>query len=132
DHRREPVGDCLRELTGGCGVDVVYDPVGGTPAREALGGIASEGRLLSVGFASGDESQPSSRDVLRRNCSIVGVFTGAYDRAALEPVYEELVDLLRSGEIGRGSSTVARFDELPSALDRVAHREAMGKVVVVP
>jgi NADPH2:quinone reductase len=132
DHGRESVPERLREITAGSGVDVIYDPVGGAPARDALGGIANEGRLLSVGFASGGDVQPSSRDVLRRNCSIVGVFTGAYGRAALEAVYDELTRLVRSGQIGRGAATVARFDELPVALERVAQRAAMGKVVVVP
>ncbi len=132
DHRDESVGDRLRELTGGHGADLIYDPVGGTPARDALEGIANEGRLLAVGFASGESTHPSSRDVLRRNCSIVGVFTGAYDRPALDNVFADLGKLVQRGEIGAGSSTVARFDELPTALERVARRDAMGKVVVVP
>ena len=106
--------------------------MGGTPARDALGGIANEGRLLSVGFASGESTQPSSRDVLRRNCSIVGVFTGAYNRTALETVFDRLVDLTHRGGLGSGIATVCAFDELPSALERVARREAMGKVVMVP
>jgi NADPH2:quinone reductase len=132
DHRDESVGDRLRELTGGHGADLIYDPVGGTPALHALHGIASEGRLLAIGFAGGESVQPSSRDVLRRNCSIVGVFTGAYDRAALDVVFAELVELVELGAIGAGSSTIARFDELPAALERVARRDALGKIVVVP
>ena len=132
DHRDESVGDRLRELTGGDGVDLIYDPVGGTPARDALGGIANEGRLLAVGFASGESTHPSSRDVLRRNCSIVGVYTGAYDRAALDGVFSELGDLVQRGKIAAGLSTIADFNELPTALERVARRDAMGKVVVVP
>lgn len=132
DHGDESVGDRLRDLTGGHGADLIYDPVGGTPARDALQGIANEGRMLAVGFASGESIHPSSRDILRRNCSIVGVFTGAYDRAALDVVFAELVELVERGAIGAGSSTIARFDELPAALERVAQRDALGKVVVVP
>lgn len=132
DHRDESVGDRLRELTGGHGADLIYDPVGGTPARDALHGIANEGRLLAVGFASGESIHPSSRDVLQRNCSIVGVFTGAYDRAALDVVLAELVGLVERGAIGAGSSMIARFDELPAELERVAQRDSLGKVVVVP
>lgn len=132
DHRTESVGDRLRELTGGHGVDLIYDPVGGTPARDALQGIANEGRLLAVGFASGEAVHPSARDVLRRNCSIVGVYTGAYDRAALDPVFAELTALAERGVIGTGSTTVASFDELPVALERVARRDSVGKVVVIP
>ena len=70
--------------------------------------------------------------MLRPNCSIVGVFTGAYDRAALDMVFAHLGEFVKRGEIGAGSSTVARFDDLPAALERVAQRDVMGKVVVVP
>ena len=113
DHREESVGDRLRELTGGHGADLIYDPVGGTPARDALEGIANEGRLLAVGFASGETTHPSSRDVLRPNCSIVGVYTGAYDRAALDGVFADLGDLVQRGEIAAGSSTVASVRRAP-------------------
>ena len=65
DHRDESVGDRLREITGGHGADLVYDPVGGTPAIDSIKGIANEGRLLAVGFASGESTHPSARDVLR-------------------------------------------------------------------
>ncbi len=132
DHRTEDVAARLRELTGGRGADLVYDPVGGTPARDVLGGIANEGRLLAVGFASGETTHPSSRDILRRNCSIVGVYTGAYDRATLDAVYDTLADLVRRRGIGRGSSTAVGFADLPAALERVARRDALGKVVLLP
>ena len=58
-----------------------------------------------MGFASGESTHPSARDVLRPNCSIVGVFTGAYDRAALDTVFAHLGDLVQRGEVGAGSST---------------------------
>ena len=132
DHRTEDVAARLRELTGGRGADLVYDPVGGTPARDVLGGVANEGRLLAVGFASGETTHPSSRDILRRNCSIVGVYTGAYDRAALDAVYDTLADLVRRRGIGRGSSTAVGFADLPAALEHVARRDALGKVVLLP
>jgi NADPH2:quinone reductase len=132
DHRVERVGDRMREISEGHGADLVYDPVGGTPALDALEGIANEGRLLAVGFASGESTHPSARDVLRRNCSIVGVYTGAYNRAALDGVFADLGRLVQRGDIGASSATVARFDDLPAALERVARRDAMGKVVLVP
>jgi NADPH:quinone reductase len=132
DHREEDVAERLRELTRGRGADLVYDPVGGTPALDALGGIANEGRLLAVGFASGEATHPSSRDILRRNCSIVGVYTGAYGRAALEEIYGALAGLVRRRGIGTGSSTEVGFADLPAALERIARRDALGKVVLVP
>jgi NADPH2:quinone reductase len=132
NHREEDVALRLRELTDGRGVDLVYDPVGGTPAREVVGGIANEGRLLAVGFASGESTHPSSRDVLRPNCSIVGVYTGAYGRHELDEVYGALTDLVRRRGIGGGSSTEVGFADLPEALERVARRDVSGKVVLVP
>lgn len=132
DHRVEAVADRLLDLTDGRGVDAVYDPVGGEPAREALRGVASEGRLLAIGFASGDGTQPSSRDVLRRNASIVGVFTGAYDRPALESVLAELGALVAAGTLAPAPVTIVRFDEIPDALERVARRAAVGKLVAMP
>ena len=85
-----------------------------------------------MGFASGETTHPSSRDILRPNCSIVGVYTGAYDRAALDDVYDTLADLVRRRGIGRGSSTTVGFADLPAALERVARRDALGKVVLLP
>jgi NADPH2:quinone reductase len=132
DHHEEDVAERLLELTDGHGADLIYDPVGGTPARDAVGGIANEGRLLAVGFASGESLHPSSRDILRRNCSIVGVYTGAYDRAELERVYDRLADLVQRRGVGQGSSTEVGFADLPAALERVARRDAVGKVILVP
>ena len=118
DHHTEDVPDRCRAITGGRGVDLIYDPVGGTAATDTFAGISSEGRMLGVGFASGESTHPTRRDVLRPNCSIVGVFTGAYDRAALEGVFARLGELVQHGGIGAGSSTITRFDDLPVALDR--------------
>ena len=78
----------------------IYDPVGGAPAIDALGGLATGGRLLAIGFASGPGEQPSSRHVLRRNASIVGVFVGAYDRATNEDTVARLGELATAGSIG--------------------------------
>lgn len=131
DHRRASVPDTLRDLTGG-GVDAIYDPVGGAPAIDALGGLATGGRLLSIGFASGPGEQPSARHVLRRNASIVGVFVGAYDRAANEDTVARLGELAAAGRIGGLATMTVGFDDLPDALDRVARRAVTGRIVVVP
>src|SRR5947209_8304501 len=54
NHRAGPVATALREVTDGHGVDLIYDPVGGALAEEAAGAMARGGRLLAVGFASGE------------------------------------------------------------------------------
>jgi NADPH2:quinone reductase len=132
DHRRASVPDALRELTGGDGVTVIYDPVGGAPAIDALGGLATGGRLLAIGFASGPGEQPSGRHVLRRNASIIGVFVGAYDRASNEDTVARLGVLAADGRIGRIATAAVGFDGVPDALETVAGRHVTGRIVVVP
>jgi NADPH2:quinone reductase len=131
DHRRESVPDALRDLSGD-GVAVIYDPVGGAPAIDALGGLATGGRLLAIGFASGPGEQPSSRHVLRRNASIMGVFVGAYDRATNEETVARLGQLAADGRIGGLATATVGFDDVPDALERVARRHVTGRIVVVP
>ena len=131
DHRSASVPDALRALRPD-GVDVIYDPVGGAPAIDALGGLATGGRLLAIGFASGAGEQPSSRHVLRRNASIVGVFVGAYDRATNEDTVARLGELATAGSIGGLVTDTFPFDRVPDALERVARREVTGRVVVIP
>jgi NADPH2:quinone reductase len=131
DHRRSSVPDALRALSGD-GVDAIYDPVGGAPAIDALGGLATGGRLLAIGFAAGPGEQPSSRHVLRKNASILGVFVGAYDRATNEDTVARLGELAATGRIGGLATDTVGFDALPDALDRVSRRAVTGRLVVVP
>ncbi len=131
DHRSASVPDALRALSDD-GVDVIYDPVGGTPAIDALGGLAIGGRLLAIGFAAGPGEQPSSRHVLRKNASILGVFVGAYDRATNEDTVARLGELAAAGRIGGLATDTVGFDAVPDALDRVARRAVTGRIVVVP
>jgi NADPH2:quinone reductase len=132
DHSRDSVPDALLGITGGAGVGLIYDPVGGAPAIDALGGLATGGRLLSIGFASGGGEQPSARHVLRRNASIVGVFVGAYDRATNAHVVERLAALAADGEITGVVTSTVDFEHVPDALEQVARRAVMGKIVMAP
>src|SRR5262249_23388803 len=93
--------DALRAATDGDGVDVVYDPVGGTQSEEALRALAWSGRLLVVGFASGSIPQLPLNLTLLKNCSVVGVFWGAY--AAREPdnFRQDMAELLALVDAGR-------------------------------
>ncbi len=68
----------VRELTGGVGADVVYDPVGGPYSEPALRSTAWEGRFLVIGFADGEIPRIPLNLTLLKGCSIVGVFWGAF------------------------------------------------------
>ena len=68
----------IKELTGGNGADVVYDPVGGDYSEKALRATAWEGRFLVVGFAAGSIPKIPLNLALLKGCQIVGVFGGRF------------------------------------------------------
>lgn len=127
--------DGLRRLTGGSGVDVVYDPVGGPLAEAALRAIAWQGRYLVVGFASGDIPKLPFNLILLKGCDVQGVFWGAF--AEKEPVAhtENVARLFRWAEEGRISalvSTILPLERTVEGLKLIAGRRATGKVLVRP
>ena len=75
----------LRRLTGGKGVDIIFDPVGGAYAEQALRSIAWEGRFLVIGFAAGDIPKMPLNLALLKGCDIRGVFWGALGPAQIRP-----------------------------------------------
>jgi NADPH2:quinone reductase len=125
----------IRELTGGAGADVVYDPVGGPYAEPALRSTAWEGRFLVIGFAAGEIPRIPLNLALLRGCSIVGVFWGSF--VGREPERHranvaELVGWWKEGRLQPHTSAVYSFEQAADALSDLAGRRAMGKVVVTP
>ena len=80
NYAKEDLKEGLRKLTGGKGVDIIFDPVGGTYAEAALRSIAWEGRFLVIGFAAGDIPKMPLNLALLKGCDIRGVFWGAWTR----------------------------------------------------
>ncbi|MEM6545101.1 MAG: NADPH:quinone oxidoreductase family protein, partial [Pseudomonadota bacterium] len=78
NYSEQDLKGAIKELTGGKGVDVVYDPVGGDYAEPALRGMAWNGRYLVIGFASGPIPEIPLNLALLKGCSIVGVFWGRF------------------------------------------------------
>ena len=132
NHRDGPLAPALRELTGGHGADLVYDPVGGSLAEDAAGAMARHGRLLAVGFASGRWPNLAAHDLVITNTSLVGVFAGGYSREELDAIHADLAGLVADGRLRNAVTAEVPFDELPSALQRMADRRVVGKLVMVP
>jgi NADPH2:quinone reductase len=132
NHRDGPVGPRLRELTGGRGVDLVYDPVGGDLAEDAAGALCRHGRLLAVGFASGRWPRVDTHELVVSNRSLVGVFAGGYSRGELEDIHAHLAALVGDGRLRNAVTEEVAFDDLPQALQRMADRGVIGKLVMVP
>jgi NADPH2:quinone reductase len=101
----------IKEITGGAGVDVVYDPVGGPYTEPAVRSLAWKGRYLVIGFAAGDIPKLPINLLLLKGASLVGVFFGAF--AKREPKVQlqnvrELWDMLEAGKLKPVDRTALR------------------------
>jgi NADPH2:quinone reductase len=134
NYATESLKDRAKELTGGQGVDVVYDCVGGQYAEAALRAIGWEGRFLVIGFTAGIPSIPLNLTLLK-SCQIVGVFYGAMtarDPELRDAVSAELMELTASGKLSPHVSARFSLDEAATALRALIDRKALGKVVIEP
>jgi NADPH2:quinone reductase len=123
----------IKELTGGNGVDVVYDPVGGPYTEPALRSIAWRGRLLVVGFAAGDIPKIPLNLTLLKGCSIVGVFWGDFARREPKNFAEQMRVLgawFTEGKIRPHISSTFPLERAADALRLMAERKVTGKVVL--
>ena len=111
---------------------MIYDPVGGEPAEDAAGSLARNGRLLAVGFAAGRWPKFATHDLVVANTSLVGVFAGGQTPAELDEIHAALSRLVAEGTLRNAVTATPTFDELPSALQRLADRTVIGKLVMVP
>lgn len=133
NYTREDLRERIKALTGGRGVDVVYDPVGGSYTEPALRSMAWRGRYLVIGFTAGEIPKPALNLVLLKGCSIVGVFYGGFaqaEPARYDAFMQELVGLLADGKIQPVITARFALEDAAQALRLVADRKVMGKVVL--
>lgn len=125
--------DEIKRLTNGVGVDVIYDPVGGDMFDLAVRSIAWNGRLLVVGFASGRIPELPVNLALLKGASVVGVFWGSF--AQRQPQdnatnFQQLFAWYAGGKLKPLVSMVYPLEKAGKAIDSLAQRKAVGKVVV--
>jgi NADPH:quinone reductase len=135
DRHREDFVAVVKEVTGGRGADVVYDPVGGDAFRKSTKCIAFEGRILVVGFASGDIPSAALNHALVKNYSIVGLHWGLYqqrDPAAIADCHAELTRLAAAGTIRPLISERLTLADVPDGLRRLAVGDTIGRLVFLP
>lgn len=117
------------------GADVGYDVVGGDAFNTMLRCMKFEGRLLTVGFASGEIPQVPANLLLVKNISVVGVYWGSYARNNPSVLMKSLVQLtqwLKEGQLRPHVSAVYSLDEGTKGLEALANRQSVGKVVIKP
>lgn len=131
DYRQDNWSEELKRLTDGHGADVIVDPVGGAATKEAMRVIAWEGRLLIVGFTSGDIPQiPANRLLLKRAAAIGVYWNHDRDTVMLKRVSDRLAAVLRDGAIRPHIGATFGFDRLREALRALAARQTTGKVTI--
>lgn len=125
--------DAVAELTGGRGVDIVLDPVGGDRFTDSLRSLAPGGRLLVVGFTDGEIPTVKVNRLLLNNVDAVGVGWGAWTMTHpgyLAQQWAELAPLLASGAVSAPEPEVYPFERAGDAIASLENRSATGKVVL--
>jgi len=123
----------IKELTGGMGANVVYDPVGDSYSEPCIRATAWDGRYLVIGFAAGEIPKIPINLALLKGMKIVGVFWGAW--VGMNPVenkknFEELFELHSEGKINPEVSDSFSLDDGAKAIAYLKDRKAKGKVII--
>jgi NADPH2:quinone reductase len=133
NYAEDELRDAVRALTAGKGVDVVFDPVGGEAFSQSVRCIGWEGRILVIGFASGDIPSVAANMVLVKNFSVTGVVFGEHSARFPDDTRERLSALLADHAAGHFCPTVMKtyaLKEARTAISELAERRAMGKIVL--
>lgn len=135
DYSDGQLKDKVKALTGGKGADVIYDPVGGALFDQCLRCINWYGRILVIGFAAGDIPKAPINLILLKSCQVVGVFYGAWSARAPDENRANFRDILAfhaAGKIKPVVGGVHPLENYAEALNDLAQRRAIGKIVVTP
>jgi len=133
DYSREDIRERVKTITGGRGVDVIYDPVGGDAFDAGLRSIAWGGRVIIIGFASGRIPQAPANILLVKNIDVIGFYWGSYQARKPELLRDSYAKLLRWFEEGKLKPHVsAQMDmkEVAQAMNLLRQRKSTGKVVL--
>jgi NADPH2:quinone reductase len=134
-YSKENLKERVAEITGGNGVDVCYDAVGGSMAEPALRSMAWRGRYLVVGFVGGIPKIPLNLTLLK-GCQIVGVFWGNFTAKEPEKYEDDMKTLskwIMEGKL-HPERTVTKtwsFENAGQAIKALENRTILGKAVVV-
>ena len=135
DHLIDASEDLRARLLALGGVDVVYDAVGGDAFTAAFRACRPEGRLLAIGFASGEVPQIPANHLMVKNLAVLGFYIGGYLRFRPDLVRESLTALLgwyQEGRLRPHVSHVLPLSRVAEGLELLRSRASTGKVVITP
>ena len=125
----------LKEISGGKGIDVIFDPVGGDTFDTIARTMARKGRLLVIGFASGSIPKLAVNLALVKEFSVVGVFWGAFTRAEPDEYKLNMIELFDWYQKGFLKPLIEESHPLSKAaavLEKILARGAKGKIILTP
>jgi NADPH2:quinone reductase len=135
DTTSESLKDRAREATGGRGVDIAYDPVGGARSEEALRALCENGQLLVLGFTSGEIPRIPANQVLLRNRRVTGVDWGGWVMGHLDEnsaMLNELVAKIAAGQLHPVEPAPMPMSRAAEALRSQLDGQVAGKIALVP
>jgi len=135
NYTTEDLREAVKRITGGRGIDVCYDPVGDKYAEPMVRSMAWGGRYLVIGFAAGEIPKIALNLPLLKGSAIVGVFLGGLMNADPQrgrEIYAELIGEVAAGRLKPLISASYPLERTVEALQAMATRNVLGKVVVTP
>ncbi len=133
NYSQDSLRDAVKELCGGQGVDLVFDPVGGDLAQQALRSLAWHGRYLVIGFACGDIPQFPANIALLKEASIIGVWWGTWARKnplQAQTNMMELSAMVQDTKLKPRVTQTYPLEQYVAAFAAITKRRAKGKVVM--
>ena len=133
NYRSEDLRERIKAITSGEGVDICFDNVGGTIFEQMARLMKWGGRLMPVGFTSGQIPSVPMNLPLLKNYSIVGVFAGAWAEKFPEQaarMHDTLVQLLAEAKIRPHIDRVLPLEQVKEAMRAVANRTVQGRIVL--
>lgn len=135
DYSKEDLRERVKAITGGKGVNVAYDPVGGDVFDACLRSLAWGGRIIIIGFASGRVPQIPANIALVKNVDVIGFYWGSYQAyrpGLLRGSFAQLFKWFDEGKLKPHVSHKFKLEQIGKALEMLKERKATGKVVVTP
>jgi NADPH:quinone reductase len=129
------VGNEIRRLTEGRGVDLVVDPVGGSTLETSIDALAYRGRLSWVGRAGREQKPPEIWPIMQKNATLTGVFLGAelaLNSQRTRPMIQRLIERIGAGELTVVIDKVFPLSEAADAHRYIESRKAFGRVLLKP
>jgi len=143
NHREVDIRQAVLDATAGRGADVIFDPVGGEVFEQSLRCIAPEGRILPIGFAGGSIPQIPANLLLVKNITAIGLYWGYYmgwarqtPPAGMEEkrraAFDQMLNWAAQGHLRPETHAVEPLERFREALQAVAARDVIGRIVLAP